>query len=131
MFDKVELWRTEDETGISGTGRVAEGVRFSDGKIVLRWMTDTRSTCFYDSFSDVMTIHGHGGKTKLKVCGTPWERGRRDAIQDNLENAPFGSVRGTRSENPVKRKDWVKPDWIAMSELTAYFAGYEAQCNSI
>ena len=31
------LQRNEDETGVSGTGIVAEGVEFSDGTVALRW----------------------------------------------------------------------------------------------
>ena len=44
--------RTEDETGISGTGVVAEGVEFLDGTVVIRWQThqsDHHSTVVWDS----------------------------------------------------------------------------------
>jgi hypothetical protein len=33
------LYRTEDETGISSTGVVAEGVEFLNKQCVLRWTT--------------------------------------------------------------------------------------------
>lgn len=59
------LQRLEDETGISGTGRVADGVVFEDGHAVIRWRTATSSTACYDSIEDVETIHGHGGKTRI------------------------------------------------------------------
>lgn len=39
-----ELHRVEDETGISGTGIVAEGVIFGDGTCAMRWRTKDRST---------------------------------------------------------------------------------------
>lgn len=58
-----KLNRVEDETGVSGTGEVAGGVVFPDGRVVMRWFTQTASTAFYDSISDVETIHGHDGKT--------------------------------------------------------------------
>lgn len=58
-----ELHRLEDETGISGTGRVAEGVQFSDGSCAMRWLTSVASTAIYNSIEDVEAIHGHGGKT--------------------------------------------------------------------
>jgi hypothetical protein len=57
------LQRNEDETGVSGTGVVAEGVEFSDGTCALRWRTATASTAVYDSLADLVVIHGHGGKT--------------------------------------------------------------------
>ena len=59
------LQRDEDETGVSGTGMVAEGVEFSDGRVAMRWMTATSSTAVYDSMDDIETIHGHGGKTQI------------------------------------------------------------------
>lgn len=60
---RFQLIRREDETGISGTGVVAYGVLFPDGKAVLRWDTKVNSTVFYDSVADLDAIHGHGGKT--------------------------------------------------------------------
>jgi predicted heme/steroid binding protein len=63
---RFELERLEDETGISGTGAVAEGVEFYDGTVAMRWRTNTASTAFYDSITDVETIHGHGGKTVIR-----------------------------------------------------------------
>lgn len=63
------LKRDEDETGVSGTGAVAQGVVFTDGTVAMRWMTDLRSTCIYDSIEDVERIHGHNGKTKVVFLG--------------------------------------------------------------
>lgn len=60
-----KLNRVEDETGVSGIGEVAGGVIFPDGRVVMRWFTQTASTAFYDSISDVEEIHGHGGKTQV------------------------------------------------------------------
>lgn len=62
------LQRDEDETGISGTGKVAEGVEFSDGTVVIRWQTrgnDHHSTVVWDGLDDVVAIHGHNGKTRI------------------------------------------------------------------
>jgi len=60
------LDRQEDETGVSGTGIVAEGVQFKDGTVAIRWMTETASTGVYASIDDVEVIHGHSGKTIIK-----------------------------------------------------------------
>lgn len=59
------LQRDEDETGISGTGVVANGIVFPDGSVAMRWATGTASTAVYASVEDVKTIHGHGGKTRV------------------------------------------------------------------
>lgn len=61
------LIRDVDETGISGTGVVAEGVEFTDGRVALRWCAhvDTRSTVVWDDIVGVEKIHGHGGLTRI------------------------------------------------------------------
>jgi len=59
------LNRIEDESGVSGTGIVAEGVQFSNGKCVVSWLTQVHSTAVYDSIEDVKQIHGHKGKTEV------------------------------------------------------------------
>jgi len=43
---RFHLRRIEDESGVSGTGIVTEGIQFSDGTCAMRWMTDTSSTTF-------------------------------------------------------------------------------------
>jgi hypothetical protein len=57
--------RIEDKSGISGTGIVAEGVQFSNGKCVIAWLTEYTSTAIYDCIEDVEAIHGHDGKTQI------------------------------------------------------------------
>lgn len=59
------LVRDVDETGVSGTGHVADGVQFPNGKCAVCWRTATTSTAIYDSIADVEKIHGHGGKTRI------------------------------------------------------------------
>lgn len=58
--------RLEDVTGISGTGVVAEGVEFLNGKVVIQWIVgDHQSTVVWDNIEDVKAIHGHGGSTEV------------------------------------------------------------------
>jgi hypothetical protein len=60
------LERTKDVTGISGTGRVAEGIEYSDGTVALRWIVgEHKSTVLWSSIDDVREIHGHGGATSI------------------------------------------------------------------
>ncbi len=58
--------RLHDATGVSGIGIVAQGVRFDDGTVALRWLTATRSTAIYNSVEDLIQIHGHDGMTKVE-----------------------------------------------------------------
>lgn len=60
-----ELHREEDETGISGTGVVAEGVMFKYDKIAISWNSVHTSVAVYDDMNTVEAIHGHNGKTKI------------------------------------------------------------------
>lgn len=57
------VFRNVDVSGNSGRGIVAEGVIFSNGKCVMQWLHDISSVAFFNSVSDLMAIHGHGGKT--------------------------------------------------------------------
>lgn len=60
------LERRVDISRVSGTGRVAEGVEFSDGKVVMRWISNTPTVTVFDgSIDDVVRIHGHGGSTEV------------------------------------------------------------------
>ena len=59
------LNRKEDVSGISGTGIVAEGIKFSDGKVILNWLTQYKSIGIYDSFHMMEKIHCHDGKTEV------------------------------------------------------------------
>jgi hypothetical protein len=63
---RFHLKRLEDETGISGTGLVTDGIEFDDGTVVMSWNTDTTSVSIYRSMEDVITIHGHKGKTVVE-----------------------------------------------------------------
>jgi hypothetical protein len=65
------LHRHEDETGVSGTGVIADGVVFPDGKVALRWRTATASTTFFDSVEDMLAVHGHSGKTEMVLAHAP------------------------------------------------------------
>jgi hypothetical protein len=64
------LRRAVDVSGISGTGVVADGVRFPDGKTVTRWRggtTGVAQTCVWDSIQHVRRIHGHDGATRIET----------------------------------------------------------------
>lgn len=62
---RFHLHRIEDESGVSGTGIIAEGVVFTDGTVVLRWTTEHKSTAIYNNLEECEKIHGHQGKTQI------------------------------------------------------------------
>lgn len=59
------LVRDIDVSGVSGSGRVAEGFVFADGTVALRWLTESPSTALYNSLEDLQNIHGHNGLTRV------------------------------------------------------------------
>ena len=60
------LKRSHDITGISGTGRVAEGIQYSDGTISFRWTSSTPITSQADTIDYLIHVHGHGGTTEIE-----------------------------------------------------------------
>ena len=60
------LARNEDETGVSGTGVVAHGIKWLNGEMVLHWPSRGGTTAFYKSADQLEAIHGHGGKTVIE-----------------------------------------------------------------
>jgi len=57
--------RVEDASGISGTGRVAEGVLFDNGLVALTWNSVHKCVNVYTSLAEMMAVHGHEGKTVM------------------------------------------------------------------
>jgi hypothetical protein len=62
---RFHLERDVDVTGISGTGRVAEGCVFSNGWCALTWLAQYTSVAFYPSMEHIRVIHGHEGQTRI------------------------------------------------------------------
>jgi hypothetical protein len=63
---RFQLHRSEDVTGLSGTGIVAEGLQFTAGGCVIMWLSEHTSLGIYASIQEIEAIHGHGGKTIVK-----------------------------------------------------------------
>ena len=64
-MQKFHLLRIEDKTGVSGIGKVAEGVEFSNGLCAMVWLTEHTSMVWYMSLAEVKAIHGRHGSTKV------------------------------------------------------------------
>jgi len=60
------LDRRTDVSGVSGTGVVAEGVRFTDGTVALRWLGAHPSTAVWPDLDEVRAVHGHDGATVVR-----------------------------------------------------------------
>lgn len=73
MIRTGTLVRTDDVTGISGTGVIAELVVFTDGTTVMRWRNTPQgqklgvkpTTVIHDTLENVLALHGHDGRTLI------------------------------------------------------------------
>jgi len=64
---KFVLVRHHDHTGVSGTGIVAEGVEFTNGRVCMIWLTrQAHSVVIHENIAEVETIHGHNGATTIQ-----------------------------------------------------------------
>jgi len=52
-----KMIRNNDESGISGTGVVIQGVLWPDGHVDMQWMSDTPSEVRYGSWEDFKHVH--------------------------------------------------------------------------
>jgi hypothetical protein len=66
IMRRFVLQRDRDDTGVTGTGVVAEGVQLSDGRVVIRWLGAHSSIVFWDDIGSVLRVHGHKGATRLR-----------------------------------------------------------------
>ena len=57
--------REIDNTGISGTGIVAEGVIFDDGSVVLRWLGELSTIVLHKNIESVEKISCSHSKSKI------------------------------------------------------------------
>lgn len=64
------LERRVDESGMSGTGKVAEGVMLPNGMTIMWWLKPPYSVQQYLSIDDLHFIHRHGGKNTTDIV---WE----------------------------------------------------------
>lgn len=69
-LNRFVLIRSEDVSGTSGTGIVAEGIEFSNGQIVTHWLSQLDSINVYANRKVLDQLHGHNGKTKVQWLDT-------------------------------------------------------------
>ncbi len=79
-FRRFRLNRDSDVSGVSGTGRVADGVVWPDGSASIRWRGERPSVVFWASLDDAVAIHGHGGATAFE-----WDELDADEVERHVQ----------------------------------------------
>ena len=78
MTDHARLFqmvRNNDETGVSGTGVVADGIEFPNGMVSVCWRSKTPSVNVYRSFVEFKHVHidAHpSNDTEIKWADIEW-----------------------------------------------------------
>lgn len=65
------LYRKADPTGVSGTGYVAEGVEWTDGRVDLRFLSSHKTDNGFPNMKELMNLHGHDGDTEVVWVDPP------------------------------------------------------------
>jgi hypothetical protein len=105
------LVRTEDESGVSGTGRVAQVVISDTGKVVVFWLGEHPSIIHYDNVGEVRAVHGHQGKTDIK-----WEPDYKraynelKAIMENVSLLDVAKDNLPKEDSEARRLLWPPKD---------------------
>ena len=60
------LERTDDVSGVSGTGTVMEGVVFSNGQVAYAWLSPLHTVTMCQSLDVVEKLHGHDGRAQIR-----------------------------------------------------------------
>lgn len=72
---RFRLVRTEDESGVSGTGIVAVGAMFPSGYCEMEWLNDENNrvstemnghASYPGGPDDLIEVHGHEGRTTIE-----------------------------------------------------------------
>jgi hypothetical protein len=69
------LQRDVDPSHVSGCGVIAEIVMFTDGQVVLHWVSEIPSTAIYPSLEQMLAIHSHGACTHVE-----WDDGQEPHV---------------------------------------------------
>lgn len=70
--------RSEDPTGMSGTGRVADGIEFDNGQVAMTWKKEFPSVTVFQSISVVEKLHSHNARDPTHIV---WV----DDVKDDIE----------------------------------------------
>lgn len=111
---RFQLVRRVDESGMSGTGIVSEGLEHRDGTCVYRWLTAPATTQVADSIHDITHIHGHNGKTTVRWLDGENEPGEQKTISQVYQDRNALAVAFSKLADEIGRTryagGWRKPD---------------------
>ena len=80
-IETFTVCRQNDESGVSGTGVVIEGVQYATGQVVLHWLTPIPrgSIAIFESLSDFKKVHVSPHPDNKTII--TWSDGRQEEFQ--------------------------------------------------
>lgn len=60
-----KLFREIDPTGLAGTGIIAEGVEFTNKKVIMCWLTEPSTIVYHENIESVEKINCSHSKSKI------------------------------------------------------------------
>ena len=77
-IETFTVCRQQDESGISGTGVVIEGVEYATGQVVLHWLSPAPrgSIAIFESLEDFKRVHVNPHPTNKTII--TWSDGRQE-----------------------------------------------------
>jgi len=79
--------RNVDINGLSGTGVVAVGVMWPNGRVTICWTSIKSSTENHDSMENLIELHGHAGNTEFIFGDPPDDKPKRSRKKKNGNEA--------------------------------------------
>jgi len=93
------LKRVEDESGISGTGRIAQGAIFDNGKVALTWLSEQKRIGWMGEKLAALYLKGKGLKILEMNRNCP-PHGEIDIIARDDDEIVFVEVKTAFKTNP-------------------------------
>ncbi|MFF6844634.1 hypothetical protein ACFY8X_38590 [Streptomyces tanashiensis] len=90
---RFHLQRHTDISGVSGCGRVADGIQWPDGTATIRWRGNRPSTVTWNTLDDALHIHGHGGATELIWDDPPTPTDEQRALAANAVSTALNALK--------------------------------------
>lgn len=108
------LVRYVDESGVSGTGHVADGVVFWNGKCAVSWRTKHTSVAVYDDIETVEAIHGHNGQGRIEF----WAAEKGGWFWLSLNEKERAVIKAAREQKRLYDKDGLLFEYRRACEKT-------------
>lgn len=119
------LKRGEDISGMSGLGKIAEGVEFSNGRVALIWLSEFETTSQYSSITALEKVHTHNGQhdTKVVWIDPKFEKVEEKAketktkeIEELVKKEPEAPETEVETETEEEDPEWREPKKDAEDE---------------